>query len=409
MPYSAAHDAVPPETALLRDTLQAVISLYFWVYSPDGHLAATNSQALVLHQFLSSRYRPETIAAHFQASRAPLYLSTDFGLSWGAVGHYQEDGALLHVYVLGPAIGEDISVAAAARRMRELDIPLDFRASFADYLKQMPLVTPNSMFIYVRMLHYAANGEALLSSDIRSLTQRPALARSAGDAPEAERQRTWLTEQQLLRMVQEGDLDYRRALADAADMSGGVRVNLGNQLRRAQVSGVAFTTLCTRAAIQGGLTPELAYTRGDAYIQSLMECQSAADVIAVNHAMYDDFIHLVRKARLDDRHSAPVRTCRDYIELHVEEEITLATLAARTGYTEYYLSRKFKQETGTSISSYIKFARMEHAKTLLMGSSLSIAEISERLHFCNRTYFATEFRRIVGLTPAEYRKRNRKI
>lgn len=407
MQSSDVYDGLRPEVSLLRDTFQAVVRLEFWVYGPDGHLASTNSRALVLHETLAARNSLEAIVSHFRSSRAPLYLSTEFGISWGAVGQFHEDGTLLHIYVLGPAICEDISSSSVEQRMQELHIPLDFREPFAQYLTQMPLVVVNNMFTYIRMLHYGANAEAVLNSDIQTLSRYWAPQKSGG--PRTERQRTWQAEMRLLRMVQEGNMDYRRALADASTFSCGVRVHLGNHLRRAQVSGVAFTTLCTRAAILGGVTPELAYTRGDTYIQSLMECQSAAGVLSVNHAMYEDFIHMVRKARQGDRTSTPVRTCRDYIELHLEEPLTLADMAARIGYTEYYLSRKFKQELGVSIGAYIKSARIERAKTLLLSSDLSVAQISDQLHFCNRTYFATEFRKIIGQTPAQYRKLNQRL
>ena len=90
----------------------------------------------------------------------------------------------------------------------------------------------------------------------------------------------------------------------------------------------------------------------------------------------------------------------DYLEARIDE------LAARVGYTEYYLSRKFKEETGVSLNNYIKFAKVERAKFLLSSTDTSIQEISNRLGFCSRSYFGSTFQKIVGCSPADYREGN---
>lgn len=93
-----------------------------------------------------------------------------------------------------------------------------------------------------------------------------------------------------------------------------------------------------------------------------------------------------------------------YIELNVEEDFSISDLAARAGYTKYYLSRKFEEETGVSLNSYINIARVERAKLLLTITDDGIQEIADRLHFCSRSYFSEAFRKITGTSPAKYRK-----
>ena len=83
-------------------------------------------------------------------------------------------------------------------------------------------------------------------------------------------------------------------------------------------------------------------------------------------------------------------------------------LAAMTGYTEYYLSRKFKEETHCTINDYSKIVRIERAKVLLYTTNDSTGKIADRLHFCSGSYFAREFRKFTGKTPAEYRAENTK-
>lgn len=104
--------------------------------------------------------------------------------------------------------------------------------------------------------------------------------------------------------------------------------------------------------------------------------------------------------------SAQIRSCMSYIEMHANEKISLTDLANTVGCTEYYLSRKFKSETGTSINEFIKSQRIMIAKNLLETTDLSIQEISEQLTFCSRSYFADIFHKTVGISPTEYREQH---
>ena len=65
-------------------------------------------------------------------------------------------------------------------------------------------------------------------------------------------------------------------------------------IRQAKYSVVAFITLCTRAAIEGGLSSEIAYTLSDTYAQSVDMAQTVSHVAAVSHAMFrgDNFYRL---------------------------------------------------------------------------------------------------------------------
>ena len=123
--------------------------------------------------------------------------------------------------------------------------------------------------------------------------------------------------------------------------------------------------------------------------------------------MFNDFVSRVYKRKNNtQRISKPIQNCCDYIKTHINDKITIKHLAYRIGYTEYYLSRKFKKEVGCSINDYIKTQKIEYAKILLSSSGQSIQDISDSLNFCSRSYFTDVFQKIVGISPNEYRVRN---
>lgn len=401
-----ADNSLVSRLTYLTDNLKAITKLSYWCYSADLNLLSTNSENLVENSFLTARSKLTRIAEHFEMSDLPVYLCSEFGISWGIVYERHADSQQCRFHVLGPAIEEDLSVETIEREIHEHNIPLSFRSRFIQLLQNTPLIVPNQMFIYIQMLHYTVTGQVLVHGDVATLQRLTGDQSGPASSNPPDRMQTYMAEQAVLRMVREGNINYKNALGRASSLSNGVRVNVGDPTRHAKVSCITFATLCTRAAIEGGLTPEMAYSRGDDYIQSILECQTATEAQSVNQSMYEDFIHLVHKAHANPQLSPTIQSCCDYIELHVEDALTLDALAANSGYTKYYLSRLFKNETGVSINTYIKNARIEYAKTLLIGTTDSISEICSRLQFCNRTYFSSEFSKAVGVTPAQFRAQN---
>jgi AraC-like DNA-binding protein len=77
-----------------------------------------------------------------------------------------------------------------------------------------------------------------------------------------------------------------------------------------------------------------------------------------------------------------------------------------TSLSPSQISRKFKKETGISIVEYVQRERVEEAKRMLVFSSRALPEIANCLNFASQSYFTAVFRKIVGMTPAEYRRAN---
>ena len=121
--------------------------------------------------------------------------------------------------------------------------------------------------------------------------------------------------------------------------------------------------------------------------------------------MYDDFVRRVHKCRTNPHLSQQVQKCVDYIEMNLDKKIRAADIAALVGYTEYYLTHKFKEETGLSVTDYIKFAKIERAKVLLKSTDQTVQDIAAALSFSTRNYFSRIFQEVTGQTPMEYRER----
>lgn len=105
--------------------------------------------------------------------------------------------------------------------------------------------------------------------------------------------------------------------------------------------------------------------------------------------------------------SLEVRACMDYVDTHILEKISLTSMAQEVGYSDHYISRKFKSETGESLVDYNNRQKVQLAKIILKDTKLSVTETSDRLAFSSPSYFSSVFKKQAGVSPAEYQQAQR--
>ena len=85
--------------------------------------------------------------------------------------------------------------------------------------------------------------------------------------------------------------------------------------------------------------------------------------------------------------------------------ITLEQLTQEFNITKQHIIRLFKQEYGITPHEYIMDHRIGIAQSLLKRTNLTVQEIATKLNFCDSAYFSEFFRKRVGITPLEFRKK----
>lgn len=104
------------------------------------------------------------------------------------------------------------------------------------------------------------------------------------------------------------------------------------------------------------------------------------------------------------RVSNVIESAVGYIRKNCHKDISLSDVADFVNLNPSYLSRLFKEETGTPFIEYVRNTKMDLAKELLRNSNKKIYEICEALGYQNVQYFSTIFKNVVGMTPLEYKK-----
>jgi AraC family transcriptional regulator len=124
------------------------------------------------------------------------------------------------------------------------------------------------------------------------------------------------------------------------------------------------------------------------------------------------FVHLLRrystgKLNVPDStgrlSQAQMRLVMAFIEEHLEQDLSLETIANLIQLSPHYFASLFKKSIGKSPHQYVLQSRIERSKQLLKQPALSIAQVAQGVGFQNQSHFTTAFRRIVGCTPKAYR------
>lgn len=93
-----------------------------------------------------------------------------------------------------------------------------------------------------------------------------------------------------------------------------------------------------------------------------------------------------------------------YMQEHLSEDVSLHILSEEFHLNSQYISQLFKNEIGLNFLTYLTNIRMEHAKKLLLSTSLSIAEVSEQSGYGDYRVFTKVFKKSEGITPSQYRR-----
>jgi AraC-like DNA-binding protein len=102
-------------------------------------------------------------------------------------------------------------------------------------------------------------------------------------------------------------------------------------------------------------------------------------------------------------HKAKVQAVIDFMNANFHRSIAMTDVASLVNFSDTYLSRVFKIETGITPSQYLARLRMEKASQLLTTTFLSIKEIMAAVGYNSKSYFAKQFKRHFDVTPSEYR------
>ena len=140
----------------------------------------------------------------------------------------------------------------------------------------------------------------------------------------------------------------------------------------------------------------------DEYFEKIDNTCSVEGFLQVLGALFEK---LEQFENTDDiRNGEKIRKMREYIAKNYDENLTLALLAERFGFSYHYLSYYFNKQAKEGFSEYLNKIRIKKACELLRKNENSISEISRMIGYSDHAYFCRVFKKIIGQTPSHYRQ-----
>ncbi len=133
-------------------------------------------------------------------------------------------------------------------------------------------------------------------------------------------------------------------------------------------------------------------------------CQNLLEILVVLLMRHTDFSLIVAPARRSSKECAAVKR---YIDANFKESITLDQLAEMAHVNKYYLVHSFSKEYEISPINYLIERRVQESCYLLCDTDHSLSQISHMMGFSSPSYFSQSFRKTMGMSPMEYRKKKR--
>ncbi|MGG1516347.1 response regulator [Paenibacillus oryzisoli] len=138
----------------------------------------------------------------------------------------------------------------------------------------------------------------------------------------------------------------------------------------------------------------------------LFEFETMNDIVSwLRRRLFELSELLFVKRRKHDRKL--IADIRSYVGERLDNKVTLKEVAAKFDFTPNYLGHLFKAETGMGFSDFMNDVRMKRACELLDDPRLKVYEIADRIGYKNVIYFNRSFKQATGMTPREYRKKNK--
>lgn len=136
----------------------------------------------------------------------------------------------------------------------------------------------------------------------------------------------------------------------------------------------------------------------------------SSDEPGISAALYEALAALMHEAGSGGRQpgGSEIRdkmlAMADTIRTQCEFPLTLASMAAQAGYSPCYFTRIFREAVGKSPTAYLNESRILRAKSLLVSTSYPVKQVAANSGFSQSSYFISQFRRITGLTPLQFRE-----
>lgn len=319
-----------------------------------------------------------------------------------------EDNEKKYSYVCGPVAPNEISERDIQHILNQLSLPKIFADEIGNFLQSLPLMPIENFLLYTSLVNTIINEENVSTIDIikennldvaiGNIVVLPKLDGTVVSHVPAD------YEENMLYMIKNGLVEEIDKLK-YDNYKGSIGKLAPHYIRSVKNALISMTALCMRAAVSGGLDREIACRISDRYLMRIEEANSIEALSSLSALIRRDYCQRVSKLKAPKIQNLHILKATQYIQKNIYNKITTTMIAKELGIIPEYLGKLFKKELNCTVPEYITRQKIFEAKKLLRFTDRTLSEISSLLCFSSQSYFQRQFKKIRGITPAEYREK----
>lgn len=318
--------------------------------------------------------------------------------------------------VLGPIFGIRPTQDLIHSYMNELAIPANQREIIAEFLYTIPQISMLQFAKHLILIHQCINSKScdlshFFGKDFDEKSGETAKSLSAPEPSNTDENRsTYFYELELYELIRKGNIDELKKNLDSVPLNFNSNTMAKSSLRQAKNLFIKTATNAVMiGAIPGGVPIENAYALLDSYVQEMEKITSKREIEILSYNMMVELCQQTGKNQIPKGISAEVFQCMSFIRSHTHEPIGVEDVAATIGKSPSYVTKCFRKELDITPGAFINRCKLEEAKSLLMFTEKSLAEISSYLCYSSQAYFQNVFKKQFGMTPMQFRKARQRV
>lgn len=287
--------------------------------------------------------------------------------------------------------------------------------NIAAYLNSVRPLTLNGLQQLLCNINLVLNDEIIPIDDLVSIYNSEShdkilfAERELQHDAENDRQDIYLTENFNGRMqycIMNGDIDGLGDLLNQMDPIPFQELSKVDSLREFKIVAFGSVFAAETTALKSSVSaPELGRIK-QFYLDRIDASRSIDDLRQLIISALFEFTKCVKEHLYQKTDNPVIDRAIHYIKANINSKLLIDDIAEGIHVNAHYLFVRFKQETGKTMTQFINEEKIKKSCYYLMFTDRSLAEISSYLSFSSQSYFQSIFKKIIGITPTEWRRNN---
>jgi AraC-like DNA-binding protein/ligand-binding sensor protein len=211
---------------------------------------------------------------------------------------------------------------------------------------------------------------------------------------------------EIIQKVKLGDKTGAREILN--EFLGTIFFESGMNFEIIKVRVIELVVIISRTAIEAGVDAKDLMGLNYSYFTELNKATDLDELLFKLNDILTNFINRV-SATKEKKKKIEIRKMIEYINQNFTHKIRSEEIARVGGLSTSRSLHLFKEETGMSLSDYVKKLRVDYGKYLILNTDLNLADCSIEAGFFDQSHFTKTFKQVEKITPSQFRRKYRKL